>query len=139
MLTDADRALMRADAHMLLPDRCEIRQPDSIGVDDQGHETRISGAVAIQWQGKDQIPCTAVRVGTDVTTYTTTVGGQEVDSRRYIIRLPWEVGTVPVGLVVTLVATHSTYLLGRRLSVDSVGGRSNDVLRSVLAVDNLDP
>lgn len=139
MLTDTDRALMRADALQMLPDVCEIRLPDAIGTDDDGHETRIPGAVAITWQGKPQIPCSAVRVGTDVTTYTAHIGGQEVDSRRYIVRLPWEVGVVPVGMVVSIAASHSTYLVGRRLTVDSVGGRSNDALRTVLAVDSLDP
>lgn len=139
MLTDADRQLMRGDALCLLPDQCEIRYPDIIGMDSDGHETRTPGAIAIRWQGQDLIPCQAVRVGTDVTTYTAHVGGQDVDSRRYIVSLPWQIGVVPTGLVVTIVTTASAYLSGRRLTVDSVGGRTHDVLRRVLAVDNLDP
>lgn len=138
MLSPADLALMRADAMQLLPDLCEIRHPDTIGILD-GHEAHTVGDIAIQWQGQNQIPCSAVRVGTDVTTYSASIGGQDVDSRRYIVSLPWEIGTVPVGLVVVMKSSTSGYLAGRRLSVDSVGGRTNDVLRRVLAVDNLDP
>lgn len=138
-LSDADLAGMRADALRLLPDRCEIRQPDSTGMDGGGHEITIPGEIAIRWHGSDQIPCSAVRVGTDVTTYTASIGGQEVDSRRYIVSLPWDVGVVPVGLRITLTSSSSAYLVGRRLTVDSVGGRTDDALRRVLAVDNLDP
>lgn len=139
MLTDADRTLMRADALQMLPDRCEIRHPTTTGMDEDGHETQVPGDIAIRWQGQGQIPCSAVRVGTDVTTYTASIGGQDVDSRRYIVSLPYEIGPIPTGLQIVLAASSSHYLAGRRLTVDSVGGRTGDVLRRVLAVDNLDP
>lgn len=138
-LIPSDLAQMRADAvDGLLTDRCEIRHPDTIGADADGHETTIVGDVAVTWHSQPRVPCSLSAGTRDMSEFSESLGGQDTESRRYILSLPVDVTTgLAPDLVVRLTSSSDPWLVGRPLKILAISGRTNAVVRRVLISDNL--
>lgn len=114
-LSAAELGQMRREQTALLPDLVEIRKPGKWTTID-GHSVLTLGAIAVTYNGKDQIPARVRPRDSARTDFATAIAAQDVNSRGYTITLPHDVTDSMTGLVVVPVASTDPYLAGKQIA-----------------------
>lgn len=135
MLTAAELAEAQQLQLAAMPDRCEIRFHDTTQLVD-GAETDVDGAVAVQHEGQDSIPCRVGQAGGDITGFRIpTIGEERVPTNTVIVTVPADVvGVRRDVMLVKVTASTDPDLVGRKLPIVGVGRSSFPTARRLVCL-----
>lgn len=131
MLTDTDRAQMRADQEALMESTVTIRRGEGSWQFIDGQEVYVPGETI--YSGKAKVQDLGGREQT-----TTMSGAGHVVTYDHVVVVPWSVAAVVPGDHATVDTSPDPLLVGRLLPVEGVSGSDFVTARRLLCLLNLD-